>query len=210
MLIALLVTASASAGAMFGIEYVPAGLGDMAWVEESQLSGNLVAERDGLLVPPLRSMGGYVWGRHGVFGGIAIARISTTVINTDNQATSTRMATRPSIEYRFWVVEPVAGQPLFYVTGGVHGVIPFAAETAEGASKEDRAALAEAAEEAKGRIGGIGASVGLGAEVRFDNGLGLGIRTSVIAFRSESSNQQTQTVSSLIRPETAVTLSYWF
>ena len=210
MLAVLLSCATASAGAMLGVEYVPSGLGDTAWVESSQLSGTLVAERDGILVPPLRSVGGYTWGRHGVFVGFSLARIATTVVTTDNQSSSSRMAARPSVAYRHWLMDPGPGRPLFYVCGGMFGVIPFAAESAEGASAEDRAALAEAAKQAKNRIGGLGGSLGIGAEVRWDNSLGLGLRTSLIAFRSSSSNQQTQTVSSLIRPETAITLSYWF
>jgi len=210
MLIYLLLGGTAVAGGVVGVEYVPPGLGEMAWVSSEQLSGSLVAERDGILTPPLRSFGGYAWGRNAVTAGFAVARIATTVVTTDNEATSTRMAVRPSVDYRRWFMDPVPNRPLFFVAGGLYGVVPFAAEAAEGASTEDRAALAEAAKQARGRIGAIGGSLGIGAEVRWDNGLGLGIRSSVVVHRSQSSNQETQTVSSLIRPETALSLSFWF
>ncbi len=193
-----------------GVEYVPAGMAEMAWVEQSQLSGSLVGERDGLLVPALRSVGGYVWGRHGVVGGLSVARVATTVVTTDNRATSIRMATRPSVAYRYWCVKPAVERPLFYGELGVYGVVPFAEESAQGASEEDEKALNEDVKQAKGRIGGLGVTFGLGAEVRWKNGMGVGLKTALIAHRSQSSNSQTQTVSSLLRAETAFTLSYWF
>jgi len=195
---------------MVGVEYVPAGLGDMAWVEEEQLSGSLVAERDGLLVPPLRCVGGYVWGRNGVIGSFSMARLATTVITTDSVSKSIRTAIRPAVDYRRWLVEPGTNKPLFYLTAGMSLVIPFAEETADNASAEDKIALEEAAKDAKGRIGAIGGNIGLGAEVRWENGLGLGIRSALVLTRFDSSNMETQTVSSVIRPETALTLSYWF
>ena len=133
---------------MLGAEYVPSGLGDLAWVEEEQLSGSLVGETDGLLLPPLRVIGGYAWGRNGVVGSLSMARVATTVITTDSRSTSIRSALRPSINYRRWMMDPVAQKPLFYVTAGLSVVIPFAEETAEDASEEDKKALKEAAEEA--------------------------------------------------------------
>ncbi len=210
MLAPLFLSLPAMAGALVGAEYVPSGLGDMAWVEEEQLSGSLVAETDGILVPPLRFVGGYAWGRNGVVGSFSMARIATTVITTDSEAKSIRTALRPSVDYRRWMMDPEANKPLFYLTAGFYFVIPFAEETVENASKEDRKALREAAEEAEGRIGAIGGNIGLGAEVRWDNGMGLGIRTALVVTRFDSSNMETQTVSSLIRSETALTLSYWF
>ncbi len=210
MLLSAVLSSPVLAGAMIGAEYVPSGLGDLAWVKEEQLSGSLVAETDGVLVPPLRLVGGYAWGRNGVVGSFSMARIATTVITTDSESTSIRTGLRPSVDYRRWMMDPAVGTPLFYLTAGVYFVIPFAEETAEDASKEDREALEEAAKEAKGRIGAIGGNIGLGGEVRWDNGLGLGIRSVLVVTRFDSSNVETQTVSSLIRSETALTLSYWF
>ena len=72
MLISLLFGGAAVAGGVVGVEYVPPGLGEMAWVSSEQLSGSLVAERDGILTPPLRSFGGYAWGRNAVTAGFAV------------------------------------------------------------------------------------------------------------------------------------------
>ena len=210
MLAALVLSGVVHAGAMMGAEYVPSGLGDMAWVESDQLSGSMVAEHDGMLVPPLTAVGGYAWDRVGVFGGLAVARVSTTVITTDAEAQSTRMAIRPSAELRYWFTETGTDTPLFFANVGAHWVIPSTTESATQASKADQAALDEAADEAAGRIGAIGGNLGVGAEVRWKNGLGLGIRTDVVITRFDTSNAQTQTVSSLIRPRTALTVSTWF
>ena len=210
MLTALLMGGLAHAGGMIGTEYVPAGLTDMAWVESDQLSGSMVAERDGMLVPPLTAVGGYAWDRIGIFGGFSVARVSTTIITTDSEARSTRMAIRPSAEVRYWFNDVGAERPLFFANVGAHWVIPSTTETAGQASEADQAALDEAAKEAAGRIGAIGGNIGVGAEVRWENGMGLGIRTDIVITRFDTSNAQTQTVSSLIRPRTAFTLSYWF
>ena len=210
MLFALIFGGVAHAGAMMGAEYVPSGLADMAWVDGDQLSGSMVAEGDGMLVPPMTAVGGYAWDRIGIFGGLSLARVSTTVITTDSEARSTRMAIRPSAELRYWFTDTGIGTPLFFANLGSHWVIPSTTETADQASKADQAALNEAAKEAAGRIGAIGANIGVGAEVRWENGVGLGIRTDMVITRFDTSNAQTQTVSSLVRPRTAFTVSYWF
>ena len=201
---------SALASTVVGVDYVPAGLAEQAWVEQGQLSGTGVAARDGLLVPPLRSFFGGVWGRNGLMGGFSMARVSTTTITAAVGTRSVRMGIRPSLDYRRWFMEPKTGAPLAYVTTGLHGVIPYSKEVADDPSAEEKQALKESAESDRDRIGALGVQVGLGAEVRWDNGLGLGVRTALIALRSQASDDQTRTVSSMIYPETALTISFWF
>ena len=75
---------------------------------------------------------------------------------------------------------------------------------------EEKQALKESAESDRNRIGALGFQVGIGAEVRWENGIGLGVRTGLIAHRSQASDDQTRTVSSMIYPETALTISFWF
>lgn len=210
MLLLFGLVASATAGALVGVDYVPSGLGDQAWVAEEQLSGTGVAERDGLLVPPLRSFGGGVWGRNGVLFGFSMARISTIMTTASAGTRSVRMAIRPAVDYRRWLMDPKPGKALAYVTTGLHGVVPFAQEVADDPSNEEKVALDEAAGAARNRIGALGVQVGVGAEIRFDNGLGVGMKTVLIAHRAQASDNQSQTVSSLIRPETSLSVSVWF
>jgi hypothetical protein len=209
LLISLLIH-SAMAGALVGVDYVPSGLGEQAWVAEGQLTGTQVAERDGLLVPPLRSFGGFTWKRNAALMGLSMARISTSVQTTADGSRSTRTALRPSVDYRRWLMDRKPEKPLAYVTAGMHGVIPFASETADSATDADQQALKEAADQDRERIGAVGAQVGIGAEVMWNNGVSLGLRTSLVAHRSQATDSQTRTVSSVVRPETALSLSFDF
>lgn len=201
---------SALAGALVGVDYVPSGLGDQAWVAEDQLTGTQVGETDGLLVPPLRSFAGLTWNRNAALMGFSMARLSTTVATAADVSRSTRTALRPSFDYRRYFMDRKPEKPLAYGTAGLHGVIPFAAESADSATNADQTALDEAADQDRQRIGAVGFQVGVGAEVMWNNGIGLGLRSSLIVHRSQSTDSQTRTVSSLIRPETAVTLSFSF
>mgnify|MGYP001468871518 CR=1 FL=1 len=200
----------AHAGTVVGLEYVPPGLADLAWIAEDELSGTGVAERDGVLVPPLRSVFGGVWKKNSIMGGFAMARIST-ITNTASVGTrSVRMGIRPALDYRRWLMSPTTKTPLAYVHMGIHGVIPYSKEVADDPSQEERQALRESSESDRHRIGAVGAQVGFGGEVRFESGFSLGFRTALVALRSQSTADQTQTVSSLIRPESALTFSIWF
>ena len=133
------------AGSVIGVEYVPSGLGDQAWIAEEQLSGTGVASRDGVLIPPLRSYFGGEWGRNALTGGFSMARVSTTTLTASIGTRSVRMGIRPAIDYRRWFKEPKVGVPLAYFTSGIHGVIPYAKEVADDPSQEEKRALKESA-----------------------------------------------------------------
>ena len=192
------------------MEYVPAGTADLAWVAEDQLSGTAVAERDGILVPPLRSVFGGVWGQNSIMGGFSMARVSTSTQTASVGTRSVRMGIRPAMDYRRWLMGPATKTPLAYLHVGIHGVVPYSKEIADDPSREEKQALKESSDSDRNRIGAVGAQIGLGGEVRFDNGLSVGFRSSLLALRSQATSDQTQTVSSLVRPETALTLSLWF
>ena len=139
-----------------------------------------------------------------------MARISTSTTTASTGTRSVRMAMRPAVDYRRWLMDVEPGKALAYLTTGFHGVIPFAQEVADDPSKEERIALEESAQADRKRIGAVGAQVGVGAEVRWENGLGMGLKTVLVAHRAQASDDQTQTVSSMIGPETSVTFFLWF
>ena len=139
-----------------------------------------------------------------------MARVSTLTNTASAGTVSVRMGIRPALDYRRWLMTPATKVPLAYVHLGVHGVVPHSKEVADDPSQEEKQALRESSESDRHRIGAVGAQVGFGGEVRFENGLSVGFRTSLIALRSQSTADQTQTVSSLIRPESALTFSIWF
>jgi len=210
VLFGLVLLSTAQAGAMLGAEYVPPGLGELAWVAGGQLSGTQVAERDGMLVPPLRTHGGWVFGRTGILGGLSVARVATSVQTAESTSVESRTALRPSISVRRYSMEPVSATPLFFLSSGLHLVVPFVSSASDGATTEEDSALAEAAEEDENRIGGWGGQLGMGAEYRLENGISFGMKSSVVIHRSQQSNAQTRTVSVLVRPQTALTVGFWF
>jgi hypothetical protein len=210
VLFGLFILCAAHAGALLGAEYVPPGLGESAWVEGGQLSGTQVAERDGMLVPPLRTHGGWVFGRTGLLGGLSVARVATSVQTAESTSAESRSALRPAVSVRRWLMDPVSSTPLFFLTSGVHLVVPFVVSASDGASTEEESALDEAAEEDEDRIGGWGGQLGMGAEYRLENGISFGMKSTVEIHRSQKSNAQTRTVSVLVRPQTALTVGFWF
>ena len=210
MLFSLCVLSAAHAGPLLGVEYVPPGLSEMAWVASGQLSGTQVAERDGMLVPSLRTEGGWVFGRTGVLGGLSVARVATSVQTSESNSVEARSALRPAVNVRRWLMDPTAGAPLFFLTSGLHLVVPFVSASSDGSSEEEDSALNETADEDKERIGGWGGQIGMGAEYRFETGLSFGMKSTMVILRSQQSNAQTRTVSVLVRPQTALTVGFWF
>ncbi len=203
-------SAAAHAGGLVQLEYVPAGRADQAWNDAGQQSGTLVAESDGVLVPPLRSSIGWVTGKWGIAGGISIARIAAVTFTSESESSAVHTGIRPRIEVRRWFSEPSAGSPLFFVHAGLHSVIPSVSSVEDAASDDESETLSEQAREDAGRIRNMGTSVGAGADYRWKNGIGIGMKSSMVYSRSSWANAKTRTVSSLLRPETALTLSFWF
>ena len=117
---------------------------------------------------------------------------------------------RPAVEVRRWMLDPKPGSPLFFVHAGAHTVIPAVYSTEDAASDDERETLSEQAREDAGRIRNLGISLGAGADYRWKNGLGIGMKSSMVYSRSSWANAKTRTVASLLRPETALTLSFWF
>ncbi len=208
MLTLLVAIASAQAGGMFGLDWVPFGRADQAWVSEEQLSGTQVAETDGLLQPPVTAWGGWTGKRNAVIGGLAAARISSNVQTHSQVEHSSRSAFRPSLDYRRALKDRVVGAAVPYVQLGGYGVIPSAQERSDTASKSEQKVLNEQAQQDRSRIGGFGLRGGLGAEIPWESGLLLGARYSVVYHRSRALDEETLTVSSLLRTEAALVLGF--
>lgn len=204
MLLLLAGLSTAWADGMLGVDWVPFGRADQAWIAAEQLSGTQVAEGDGLLQPPLTAWGGWAGTRHGVLGSLDIARVVTSVQTHNQEELSTRMGIRPALDYRYYLKDRKVGSALPYLQLGLHGVVPFAEETSDSASKSEQRVLDEQAEQDRSRIGGLGARMGFGAELQWDSGVLLGARYSVVYRRSGALDEETLTASSLIRSEAAL------
>lgn len=205
----LLLSLPAFADALFGVDYVPPGRGDDAWINASQLSGELAGEFDGLLVPPLTAWGGVLDGRNAALFGLGAVRLSSHTIGS-TEAIDATTTLRISGDYRYYLRDRRPGAPTPWVHGGLYGVIPVVRDESTALTDEEQAAADEAASEVAARVGGVGARLGVGAELLWDNGLALGARTSAAAHRASSVLEDTRTVSTSVRVEAALTLSFTF
>ena len=206
MLLFLLGLGTAQADGMVGVDWVPYGRADQAWVAADQLTGTQVAEGDGLLNPPLTAWGGWVNKRHGVLASLDMARMSTTVATQNQAEESTRMGIRPAVDYRWYIKERSAGAATPYLQLGVHGVVPLAKESSDSASKSEQKVLDDQADQDRSRIGGVGGRLGFGAEHQWSSGIVLGARYSLVYHRSRALDEETLTVSSLLHSEAALVL----
>ena len=196
----------AHAGTVMGVDWVPAGRADEAWIAAEQLTGTLVAEGDGMLRPPLTAWAGWTGSRHGVLGSMDVARLATSVRTHDQEELSIRAAIRPAVDYRLYLKPVAVGDPLPYLQLGAYGVIPLATETSDSASKSELEVLDEQAKQGQSRIGALGLRLGLGAEHRWVSGILVGARYSMVYHRSHALDEETLTVSSMLRSEAALVI----
>lgn len=207
----LLASLAAQAGALVGVDYAPFGRGDLAWVDEGQLSGTLVGELDGLLVPSLTAWGGYADERNAALLGLGGARISTITRAGSSVTGSSVAALRPSLDYRRYVVARRPDAPAAWLQAGAYGVIPGASTWAVTSNDAEQEALEAADAETRARIGGWGLRAGGGASVSWSNGLTLGARWLGIFHRSSMvSADESKTTSTWLRGEAALELAFAF
>ena len=197
-----------------GVDWVPLGAAELAWLEEGRLSGTGSAETDGNLNGSLRLHGGPTWGRHAVLFGLSTFRETTTVwgSNPEDGSELTTMrrrgAVRPSASWRWWTTHLATDRPLPFIDVGVYGVIPTVKYSSESWSETEQDAATRIEDDDRTAIRGIGLSAGAGVEVRWDNGLSLGARQSFVAHRGQGISDEDGLVSVLLQTETALTLGF--
>ena len=205
------------AAGVVGIDLVPFGRSDLAWVESGQLSGTLVAETDGLLSPPLSAWGGWAGDRSSLLVGFSTVRFTTEtwVLGEDEEEEPVRTelvvgALRPSFDYRRYFVS--RGEPRVrpYLSAGLYSVIPMVRYESTVWTVEEQAGFDETADEDRARIGALGWRIGGGAEVCWDTGLSLGARYLLVGHRGRSVTSETARLSTLLFAEAALTLGFYF
>jgi hypothetical protein len=197
-----------------GIDWLPLGPAELAWIDQGRLSGTGAAETDGNLQATLRLHGGPTWGRHAALFGLSTWRETTTVWGSNPEdgsdliTTVRRGAVRPSATYRWWASHLATDRPLPFVDVGVYGVIPtvkYSSESWNGAEQDEWDRIQG---DDRTRIAGFGLSAGGGVEVRWDNGLSLGARQSFVAHRGQDVSDDQSRISVLLQTETALTLGF--
>lgn len=209
-MLALLLSIAAHADTLFGVDWVPSGRGDIAWVEGGQLSGDLVGELDGLLVPPLTAWGGWTDAHDAVLFGLGGARLASHATGASSESIDVVATLRISGDYRHYLLPRQPGMPVPWAQVGLYGVIPSVRSEASALTEDEQAATDEASSEIAARVGGVGGRLGVGAELLWDNGLSLGARAVAVAHRASSTLEDTTTVSTWIRGEAAIVLSFTF
>lgn len=197
-----------------GVDWLPLGAAELAWLEEGRLSGTGAAEGDGNLRGSLRLQGGPTWGRHALLLGLSTYRETTTVWGSNPEdgsdlVTTVRQgAVRPSASWRWWTTHLARDRPLPFVDVGVYGVIPTVNYSSESWTAAEQDEWDRIQQDDRTRIRGVGLSAGGGVEVRWDNGLSLGARQSFVAHRGEDVSDDQSRISVLLRTETALTLGF--
>jgi hypothetical protein len=213
----LLVASSAQAapvGGYIAADWLPFGQAELAWVESGRQSGTGAAETDGNLRTPLRLSGGPTFGQHAVLVSLSSWRETTTTWGSNPEDGSDlvtrirRGAIRPAANYRWWCRELSTTRPLPYLDAGVYGIIPTVDYSSDTWTDDEQRSFDTDAEDDKTRIGGFGLTAGGGVEVRWDNGLALGVRQSFSAHRGADIDNDQSRVSVLLRTETALTLGF--
>jgi hypothetical protein len=187
MLASLLVlTSAARAGALLGADLVPSGRGDLAWVLDGRSSDSLSSESDGLLTPPLTLWGGWLGGQNALLAGLSVQRSTTWTWSGEDVAKVTVGGLRPSLDARRYLRPRDAGRPTPWLQLGLWGVVPSARSRNSAWTAEEQAAYDEQSAEDRASIGGVGLRAGPGAEVLFENGLGLGLRGDLGLYQASA------------------------
>jgi len=208
MSLAVLLAAPALAAPYVGVDFVPFGRADQAWVAEEQLSGTLVGEADGLLVPPLTAWGGFVGKQHALLFGLAVARV-TTASGSEGALTVRHVgALRPSADYRRYLEVRRPGEAAPYLQVGGYGVIPSARIVGEAFTKAEQADADADARADRARIGAYGGRAGGGVEVWWQNGLTVGARYLLVVHRHAAVVDDAVTTSVMVRGEAAFVLGF--
>lgn len=225
LLLALALSTDAAAGpwhGTLGVDWVPFGRADLAWIEEDQLSGTLVSATDGMLSPPLTLEGGVASATDAVVLGLGLARVGTTTANFDSEGALTSrsgehvLGLRLGADYRRWLVPrvtPGSGEDAHvspFVQAGGYGVIPSAQKYDDTWTEEEQSAQDEDAGAERARIGAVGLRAGGGADLCWTQGLCLGLRGLVVVHRAQAVGEGFRTVSTLVSLEPALSLDLGF
>ncbi len=207
MLALLTLTAAASAGTTpyLGAALRPLGRGDLAWVLEGRTTGLAVGELDGFVRPPLTSfVGAWITPRVAMQGSLGIARLQTTTV-VDDLATQRHWGVvRPGLDARFALIDVQPKKPIPWAYVGSHIDIPSVRDVSTGYTDEEQEAADEGATLERARLGGFGARLGIGADIRPWTGVAVGLQTGLQWQRSLFVADDPTAVTSWLVGETAL------
>lgn len=210
----LFAAAPAWAGGMVGVDLVPLGRADLAWVDQAELTGTGAAETDGVLQPPLTAWAGTSGEQFAMLFGLGVASSASTIWagdpgGGDDLVTKRRVATvRPSVDLR-WYPRSLSGTGLQpWAGGGSYVVVPFVKYRSDAWTVAEQKAWDEVAAEDRARLFAVGLRGGGGVEHRWASGLRAGARYFLVMHRAQEVDDDVISVSSAVRGEAALTLGF--
>lgn len=208
----LLVVATAHAAALFGAAFTPPGIGTLAWDDANGWSDTLAGEFDGLLRPPLTAHGGWIGTKDAVLGSIALVRFRDSSFAETNSVTAVG-SLRLALDYRRYLHRRDPGRVGFYADGGIYYIVPNATDVSDGYTPEEQASADEGSVALRGRVGGIGAQLGIGAEYLIADAAGapavsIGLRYVGRLHRGEIASDEGYEISTVVLSEAALILEF--
>ena len=204
----LLASLPGLAAGLVGVDWVPFGRDDLAWVEDNQLSGTLVAEGDGLLQPSLRAWGGWTEGQNAVLGNLSGAWLSTESVTSGTTSGARVSALRLGADYRRYLRPRAPGAPVPWLGAGAYGVLPGANTWSDTYSDAEQDSVDETDASTRSRIRGWGGRLGGGVELGWDSGLLVGARADAVLFQGVATAEDSRATTTFWRSEVALTLGF--
>ena len=208
-LLALLVGPALAGTPMAGLEWRPIARSDLVWVADDRATGTAVGEGDGVVRPNLQAFAGaWVSERVGLTGTLGLARLTATTFQGETWINRHRGVIRPGVDLRVSLLRRSDDRPRPLVLVGLYGDIPSARIASEGfdAEEEEQADLDAAVDRA--RLGGVGARVGLGADLRVHEHVAVGFLWSTRLHRAVLRTSEASTVTAWLSSEAALTVAF--
>jgi hypothetical protein len=194
---------------VFGVDWAPLSRSDLTMVEDGRTSGLGVGEFDGLVRPSLSTYGGAWFGpRVGLMGTLGIARLQSTTWTGDVYEARHWGVVRPGVDLRVGLTRRIAARPTPWVVAGVYGDIPSARDVSNGYDDDEQAAADTAAYEDRLRLGGFGARLGVGAEIRPVPYVSLGLSFVGEAHWGVIRSAEAGVLSSLVSTRTSLLVAF--
>jgi len=192
-----------------GVAWSPFSRADAVWVADGRNSGTGVGEFDGVVRPQLSAFAG-VWLDHrfGISGSLGVARLQQTVWADEVFVQRHWAVVRPSFDFRLALLKRDRDVPIPWLLLGLHGDIPSAKETSNGFSDEEAELADENARISRAQLGGVGARLGVGADIGFGPHIRVGFNWFGEWHRTVFRSAETQTVSSWIGSQASLSLAF--
>ena len=208
MILALAMSLAQAAAPMAGLSWTPLSRADLVWVEDGRTTGTGVGEFDGTSRASLMPWAGAWLGRTALVGTMGVAWLGTSTSSDGVVRRSHRGVLRPGLDLRYALMPRSESTPLPWLVLGAAGSIPFARDRSNAYTDEEQAQADQATLVERARLGGLGARVGAGVEVRITGGLSLGAEAAIEGYTSTLRAAESVSLNTWVGTRAAILLSF--